>query len=110
MGPAFPARNRAPVSCGLLAPLLAAGLVVPGAGAFLLSVAAANTVTGRLLGGNYAVNEGSTNPLDISAHNSPTVVQNPIDPDNLAASNRIDSPLFSCALQCLLLPSGPVTA
>lgn len=78
--------------------LLAAGLVFIGTGATVLSRAAALAPTAALIGGNYPVNEGASDPLDISAHNSPTVVQNPVDPTNLAISNRIDSPLFSCAL------------
>jgi hypothetical protein len=35
---------------------------------------------------------------DISAHNSPTQVRNPVTPANLAVSSRIDTPFFSCGL------------
>ncbi len=90
---------RLPSSVGaLIAPLCAAGLVVAGTGAVVTARAADVPFTGRVVGGNHAVNEGATDPLDISAHNSVTVVQSPVDPDQLAISNRIDSPQFSCAL------------
>ena len=39
---------------------------------------------------------------DISAHNSPTLVRNPVRPDNLAVSSRIDTPVFGCALHVSL--------
>lgn len=52
----------------------------------------------RVLGSDAPVNTGAGSPADISAHNSPTVVRNPVRPENLAVSSRIDTPFFSCAL------------
>jgi hypothetical protein len=54
--------------------------------------------TPRVGGRNLPVNAGAVDPRDTSAHNSPTIVRNPADPANLAISNRIDNPRFSCAL------------
>jgi BNR repeat-like domain len=53
---------------------------------------------GRVLEADRPVNAGAANPGDIRAHNSPTVVRNPRDPDNLVVTSRIDSPDFSCAV------------
>ncbi|MGI8408235.1 MAG: sialidase family protein [Actinomycetota bacterium] len=78
--------------------LLLAGLLLVGSGGILLAEASDLVSAGRVVGGNYAVNEGAADPLDISAHNSPSIVQNPVNPENLVASDRVDSPLFSCAL------------
>jgi hypothetical protein len=44
------------------------------------------------------VNAGAGDLGDISAHNSPTLVRNPRDADNLVVTSRIDSPDFSCAV------------
>lgn len=44
------------------------------------------------------VNVGADDLSDISAHNSPTLVRNPRDEDNLVVTSRIDSPDFSCAV------------
>jgi hypothetical protein len=45
-----------------------------------------------------AVNAGAKDPGDISANNSPSLAQNPKDPDELAVSNRVDSPDYTCVL------------
>ncbi len=55
-------------------------------------------VSVRLAGSDRPVNIGAGDLADISAHNSPTVVRNPRDRDNLAVTSRIDSPDFSCTL------------
>lgn len=52
----------------------------------------------RLEGANRPVNPGATDRRDITAHNSPSLARNPMNPGNLAVVNRIDQPLFSCAL------------
>ncbi len=49
-------------------------------------------------GGDAPVNEGARDAGDISANNSPTLARNPRRSENLAVVNRIDTPLFSCAL------------
>jgi len=58
-----------------------------------------NTPRVHLIQGNRPVNRSAADPLDLTAHNSPTLVANPTDPANLALANRIDSPRFSCALR-----------
>lgn len=72
-------------------------LISLGSGAFVagLSLAGAST---SVTGVSLPVNAGATDPLDLSAHNSPTLVANPLRPDNLVVANRIDLPRFSCAL------------
>ena len=52
----------------------------------------------RVLGSDAPVNLGAGDPADISAHNSPALVRNPVQPDNLAVTSRIDTPFFSCGL------------
>lgn len=54
------------------------------------------------VGTNYPVNQGAVDPADINGHNSPTLVANPANRDNLAVANRIDTPAFSCALHLSL--------
>jgi len=78
---------------------LGASLVLTGAGAMILSgsserAVAADPVVSR----DAPVNVGADEPGDISAHNSPALVRNPVRPDNLAVSSRIDTPFYSCAL------------
>jgi hypothetical protein len=79
--------------------MAAAVLVLVGAGAVLVSTAFNGQPTAHALGAASAVDPGARDPGDISANNSPTLVQNPVRADNLAVSDRIDSPAFSCALQ-----------
>lgn len=50
-----------------------------------------------LAGGNLPVNAGAIDKRDITAHNSPALARNPVDPSNLALVNRIDTPRYSCA-------------
>jgi hypothetical protein len=52
----------------------------------------------RVLGSDAPVNLGAGDPENISAHNSPALVRNPVQPDNLAVTSRVDTPFFSCAL------------
>ncbi len=81
--------------------LFGSALLLFGLGAVLLSayVDSRETAFGvELSGGNRPVNAGAADPVDISAHNSPTVVRSPVDAANLAVANRIDTPSFSCAL------------
>jgi len=52
----------------------------------------------RVVGSDAPVNVGAGDADDISAHNSPALVRNPVAPDNLAVSSRIDTPFFSCAV------------
>lgn len=95
--PRVPLLNRARLRDWLRV-LLLAGLLLVGSGGILLAEASDLVSAGRVIGGNYAVNEGAADPLDISAHNSPSIDQNPVNANNLVAADRVDSPLFSCAL------------
>lgn len=72
--------------------------VLVGAGAVLISAFFEKAPVEKVVGGNRAVNAGAGDPRDISAHNSPTLVQSPVAPAELAVANRIDTPRFSCAL------------
>jgi len=73
-------------------------MVLAGAAAVLLSGAFDDPPRVSLVGRDAPVNVGATSPREIDANNSPTVVRNPVHPGNLAVSNRIDTPFFSCAL------------
>lgn len=48
--------------------------------------------------GNVPVNASAGDAFQIEANNSPTIAANPRAPTNLVLSNRVDTPLFSCAL------------
>ncbi|MDQ4097971.1 MAG: glycoside hydrolase [Actinomycetota bacterium] len=82
------------------------GTWLPILGAAALVLATAATVIGytgraeppRLVGQNAAINPDAVDRLQLASHNSPTVVRNPVRPENLAEANRLDRPLFSCAL------------
>ena len=41
---------------------------------------------------------GALDPANIDANNSPALAQDPLNPSILALVNRIDTPLYSCAL------------
>lgn len=69
-----------------------------GGAAALVTATNEGSPSAKVIGGNTPVNSGAPNLADISAHNSPTLVRNPVDGTNLAIANRIDLPLFSCAL------------
>ena len=73
-------------------------LILLGAGAAALPAAFDEDPEPRRAGGNRPVNLGAFNLADIGANNSPTLVRNPRDARELAVSNRVDSPRFSCAL------------
>ena len=74
-------------------------LVMLGGGGVALSGAFDQGGTVRLVGHDAPVVPSSAyNPADIRAYNSPTLVQNPVRPANLAVSSRIDTPFYSCAL------------
>lgn len=73
-------------------------LVVLGVAAIAVSTLVDPEPVPRVSGGDAPVNRGARSEGDIRANNSPTVVRNPRDPDNLAVANRIDGPRFGCAL------------
>jgi len=82
----------------LLFTLLGLWLLLAGAGALLLAGAYDEQPTVSLVGRDSPVNLSARSADDLSAHNSPTIARNPVRPDNLAVSSRIDTPFFSCAL------------
>ena len=73
-------------------------LVLAGIGAIIISGAYDEPKEVAAVGRNLPVNEGARNALDLSAHNSPTLARNPRDEGNLVEANRVDSPVYSCAL------------
>ncbi|MBA3300385.1 MAG: exo-alpha-sialidase [Thermoleophilaceae bacterium] len=78
--------------------LIGAALFLFGAGALVVSTAFESDPSAERLGPNAPVNAGADDQLDISAHNSPTLVRNPANHSELAVANRIDTPRYSCAL------------
>jgi hypothetical protein len=78
--------------------LWSGSLALIGVGLLLLSSIHDRVPTPRLVGHDAPINVGALDPGDISAHNSPSLARNPANPANLAVSNRIDTPFFSCAL------------
>jgi len=79
--------------------VIALALVAAGAGALIVSSAYDTPRKARALGPNLAINDGASNPRDLTANNSPSLVRNPIEDGNLVVTNRIDSPAYSCSLQ-----------
>ena len=82
-----------------------AGIVRWGVGLALLLAGAAATAWSALVqtsapaqrdGPDHPVDARASDPRDISAQNSPTVVRNPRDPRQVVVANRIDTPDFSC--------------
>jgi len=86
----------------LLSAIAGASCLLVGVGALLLSGSFDRAATIRLAGHDQPVNLSARKANDISAHNSPTLVRNPVRPANLAVSSRIDTPFFSCALHVSL--------
>jgi len=96
-------------------------LLAAGMGAWV-TAAAMPRGSSRLVGRNLPIDPGATDPLDISAHNSPAVAANPANQANLVIADRIDTPQFSCGLHISVdggvnwrltpipLPSGKVVA
>ena len=82
----------------LRAAVAGASLLLLGIGALLVSGSFDRGPTIRLVGHDEPVNLSARQPSDTSAHNSPTLVRNPVRPNDLAVSSRIDTPVFSCAL------------
>jgi hypothetical protein len=97
--PRRPARGSAGGG-GQTLPLIvvAVALVAAGVGAIIVSSSYDTPREARTLGPNLAINDGASNPRDLNANNSPTLVRNPVEQDNLVEANRVDSPAYSCAL------------
>ncbi len=94
VGETGPAPGRRRAATAAVVALALAGL---GGGLFVLgsSLPSGSAVVSLP---NRPVDGGAANPLDLGAHNSPTVVRNPVNPAELAIVNRVDLPQFSCAL------------
>ncbi len=86
---------------GQMLPLLvvAIALVAAGVGAIIVSFSYDTPREAAALGPNLAINDGASNPGDLNANNSPTLIRNPVEQDNLVEVNRIDSPAYSCSLR-----------
>ena len=79
--------------------LLGASLILVGVGAIVVAQSSSSgRPAERVVGHEAPVNAGARNPADISAHNSPSLVRNPVRPGNLVVVDRIDTPFYSCAL------------
>lgn len=95
--------------------VIAVALVMAGIGAFIVSSSYDTPREAKALGANLAINDGASNALDLSANNSPALVRNPADPENLVTAARIDSPTYSCSLNVSFDGGGrwtqtPITA
>lgn len=77
--------------------LVGVALLALGAGSHLMG-SSLPTPSAMVVGGNTPIGSSATDPVDISANNSPSLARNPVRADNLAVANRVDSPRFSCAL------------
>lgn len=73
-------------------------LAVSGVGAILVSIALAGQATLRRVEADVPVNAGARFPGDINANNSPALARDPVHPADLALANRVDTPIYSCAL------------
>jgi hypothetical protein len=80
----------------------AVALLLIGVGVVVSGLALDVPLEPEVVGGNTPVNASAADPADISAHNSPSIAQNPDDASNLVVGNRIDNPQFSCALHVSL--------
>ncbi|MGH2984753.1 MAG: sialidase family protein [Solirubrobacterales bacterium] len=78
--------------------LVGIALILLGGGAIVISGSYDEPREVEALGRVVPVNEGATNGLDLSAHNSPALVRNPADASNVVVGNRIDDPRYSCAV------------
>lgn len=76
---------------------LGLALLCLGSGAVLI-VTSARTGEPEVRGGVRPVNAGATDLSNIDANNSPTVTRSATDPDRVVVVNRVDTPLFSCAM------------
>jgi hypothetical protein len=93
-----PSRRGAGGAGSLPAIVIAVALVAAGVGAIVVSQSYNTPHKVRALGANLAIDDGAANPLDLGANNSPALVRNPVDANNLVSANRIDSPNYSCAV------------
>jgi hypothetical protein len=95
---AAPSKPERPPISRLSWALIGLALVLVGVGAVIVSYSYDEPVEIEQLGRSLPVNEGARNALDLSAHNSPELIRNPVDAANLVVANRIDEPRYSCAL------------
>ena len=81
-----------------LRPGLGGALVLAGIGAVLVAGSFGTPPSVEALGRDAGVNANAGKPVDISAHNSPSIVRDPTRGENVVVANKIDSPSYSCAL------------
>ncbi|HET8592075.1 MAG TPA: sialidase family protein [Solirubrobacterales bacterium] len=93
-----PPASAPPSGSRLIWSLVSLALVLAGVGALIVSGSYDEPVEIEQLGRSLPVNEGARNALDLSGHNSPELIRNPVDEANLVSANRIDEPRYSCAL------------
>lgn len=74
-------------------------LILVGAAMVVAAQLASGGASARVVGTDRPVSASAGDLADITAHNSPTLVRNPRDAQNLVATSRIDSPDFSCAVR-----------
>lgn len=93
-------------SCGSSAAaavrVVASALVVAGALCLVQSSRLQAPPAMRVVGGNRAVEPGAVDPLVVTAQNSPVVVVNPTDANNLVVVSRVDLPRFECGVHVSL--------
>ncbi|MGI8863248.1 MAG: hypothetical protein ACR2JH_02435 [Solirubrobacteraceae bacterium] len=75
-----------------------AALVLLGAVTLIVALEAPSCARIRRQGPDVWVNPGVRAGGNIDANNSPSLAQDPVDPAVLALANRIDTPVYSCAL------------
>lgn len=77
--------------------MLGAALMAVGAGLALIGLSMPPGGAEAVIRG-LPVNPGATDSKDFSSHNSPVIARSPTRPSHLVVANRIDAPVFSCAL------------
>lgn len=78
--------------------VLAAALIALAVGSFLTAAGLPTTAAERI-GANVPIDpKVAADPTRLDQNNSPSLARSPVDPARLAVANRIDNPLFSCAL------------
>lgn len=102
-GAAEPADARRPRRRALppLGALFLGALVVTGVGAASTG-ASLPSASAALVGTEAPLDADAANPGVLASNNSPTLVRNPLVPENLVVVNRVDNPAFSCAVHLSL--------
>jgi len=78
---------------------LAVALVVAGAVCLVQSARLPATTRVQVVGKDRAVEPAATDPLVVTAQNSPVVVADPTDANHLVVASRVDLPGFACGVR-----------